>query len=177
LFEGTLSEPEKAEEDYQRAIELYESMRGLFRAIERRMQMQNQSEEAYVLLIRLLSKRSELAEARSKAFVYSERARSRTLVELLSRRPVRRPASLPQELASSEESLLRQLLRLEASENAEETAEDVGLEVAQRYAQLSQELNKVWDEMAKIDKACSDYVDLRRLPLVDVAEIAGLLKA
>lgn len=168
LLEEVLSAPEKAEEDYQRAIELYESTRGLFRAIERRMQVQSRSEEVYTLLIRLLSRHSELTEARSKSFAYAERARSRTLVELLSRRPVRQPACLTQELALREESLLKQLVLLEMSE-------DVGLEVAQRYAQVNLELNRVWDDIAEKDEACSDYVALRRTPVVNVAEIAELL--
>jgi tetratricopeptide (TPR) repeat protein len=158
----------EAEQEYRRAIDLMEAMRGRFRTTERRAQLQGYSEEVYLKLVALLIAQSDHAGAVAEAFNVAERSRSRTLAELLSRTPIPRPASLPQELAGREMALLGQLRRLEDSE-------DVGPEPARRHAQLKQELESVWEQIGTIDEACADYVDLRRLPVVTVEEIRELL--
>jgi tetratricopeptide (TPR) repeat protein len=167
LFEK-LGQAENAAEDYRRVIMLQEAMRGGFRAAERRVQAQSRSEEAYMLLARLLARKPDNHRAVSEAFTVAERARSHTLAELLSRRRIRQPASLPPELARREQALLAQLSRLEESEES-------GLEASRQYAQLSEELDAVWQEIAEVDEACRDYIDLRSAPIVGLGEIARLL--
>jgi tetratricopeptide (TPR) repeat protein len=168
LLEQNASSPDMVEIEYRRAVELQEIARGRFRIVERRIQFQNRSEESYARLVLLLSKRQHRKNSLADAFNFSERARSRTLIELLSRRPIRYPLSMDIKLAQQEKELLVQLSRLEISD-------EVGTEPAKRYMQLSKELEEIWHEMAEQDIACRDYVDLRRTPLISLEEIKELL--
>jgi tetratricopeptide (TPR) repeat protein len=162
------SSTREAEVEYRRAVKLEEAMRGRFRAMERRIQFQTRSGEAYTRLVRLLARQRCRPGIICEAFRFAERARSRTLIELLSRTHVRQPDNLHEPLTSREAELLAQLLALEESEK-------VGLEPAERHARLNQELEEVWRQMAEIDEAWRDYVDLRRTPVVDFREILGLV--
>jgi tetratricopeptide (TPR) repeat protein len=161
----SLSRPDEAEAEYRRAISQFEAVRGEFRSAERRMQAQSRLQEAYALLLALLA---ETKGDRTEAFDLSERARSRTLAELLSRREVRQPASLPRELASREWRLLSELSRLEDPSQS-------GVAPARRHAALIRELEELWRTMAAIDEDCRAYADLRREPHTDFAELTGLL--
>ncbi|HJZ80541.1 MAG TPA: hypothetical protein VKD91_09350, partial [Pyrinomonadaceae bacterium] len=153
------------EAEYRLAISQLEAVRGGFRSAERRMQAQSRLQEAYALLLTLLVKTKGDRQA---AFDLSERARSRTLTELLSRRPVRQPASLPQELAERESKLLSDLSRLEDPSQA-------GVATAQQHAILVRELEEIWQTMAAIDEDCRAYADLRRNPQTEFAELTKLL--
>lgn len=161
----SLSRPDEAEAEYRRAISQFETVRGEFRSAERRMQAQSRLQEAYALLLTLLA---ETKGNRTEAFDLSERARSRTLAELLSRREVRQPASLPRELAGREWRLLSELSRLEDPSQS-------GVALARRHAALIRELEELWRTMAAIDEDCRAYADLRRDPRTDFAELTGLL--
>jgi tetratricopeptide (TPR) repeat protein len=155
-----------AAEDYRRVIALNEAARGRLRAAEHRVQAQGRSEQAYARLVSLLARSQGSA---GEAFATAEKAHSRTLAELLSRRPIRPPASLPPTLMQREQALLEQLLRLEESD-------EQGLSPSQQYARLAQELNEVWREMAAADEAGREYSDLRRSPVLGGAEVALLLR-
>jgi len=157
---------EEAEREYRRAVGIVEAQRSGFRAAERRIQAQD--EDPYIRLVSLLARQHGDSQKLGEALTFAERARSRTLAELLSRTQFLKPASLPPALAQRETELLAQLRRIEEIDES-------GLEAAQRHARLNGELEDVWRQMALIDDACQDYVDLRRTPMLSVADIRGLL--
>jgi tetratricopeptide (TPR) repeat protein len=165
-----LNRLDDAEVEYRIAIELQDKIRGRFRSIERRAQFQQHTEDSTTNIVRLLVKRPRRNDALSRAFIYADGARSRTLVELLSRRPVRQPASLPSELSTREEELLSRLTGLE-------TAAATTKEAADQYLSLIGALGDLWNKIAKIDESCRAYVDLRRTPFVQLKVITKLLVA
>jgi hypothetical protein len=162
-----LDRPELATEDYRRVIVLHDAARGGLRAAEHRVQAQGRSEKAYARLIRLLARGQGNTD---EAFAAAEKAHSRTLAELLSRRAIQPPASLPPSLAQREQALLEQLLQMEESE-------ELGLSSSRQYDQLARKLNEVWREMSQVDEACHEYADLRRAPILCGPDVALLLLA
>ena len=168
LLEKQLS-LQAAEQEYRQAVELIEAMRGQLRNSEQRIQLQGSLSPPYEPLVRLLCGQTTNPRAICEAFSFAERARSRTLVELLSRTEIRPPTTLPSSLVAREAQLLEQLLQIEESEN-------FGVELAQQHQQLNQELKKLWDDMELIDEDCRDYVALRRTPAVDIQAILELLR-
>ena len=169
LLEERLNNPLEAAEEYDRAIELQERIRGRFRSVERRMQFQSYSDDATSRIVRLLCRRLHQTGALEKAFRYAERARSRTFAELLSRRQIRYPSSLPSTLSNRENELLARLLGLE-------TADIAGHEIAELYLSLIDELERLWDEISKVDEDCGAYVELRRTPFIKLVDITQLLR-
>ena len=98
----------------------------------------------------------------------AERARSRTLAEMLSRTVIRQPKSLPLNLAAREAALLVQLHQATADQDGQS---------GQQIAQINRELETVWEAVANVDTSCRRYADLRRLPTVRLGDIRALLNA
>lgn len=159
---------DEAEREYRRAVELAEAQRSGFRSTERRIQIQD--EDPYIRLVALLARQHDNPASLGQALSFAERARSRTLSELLSRTDLLHPATLARPLADREKELLAQLRRIEETDES-------GVEVAERHAQLNRELEALWYEMEQIDDDCRDYVDLRRTPILSVEDIRHLLAA
>jgi tetratricopeptide (TPR) repeat protein len=143
---------EEAEADYRRALALLDSSRGGLRSYDDRASFQLQSEAAGGALVSLLAGQPGREAA---AFEAAERARSRALLDDLSRSPFHPPPDVPTKLAEEERGLLAELRQKERTGSAS----------AEQYDRLSRQLAGVWDRIrATPSESARAYVAFRQTP-------------
>jgi CHAT domain-containing protein len=143
---------DEAEADYRQALDLLDKSRGGLRSYDDRASFQLQAEAAGGALVRLLAGQQGREGA---AFEAAERARSRTLLDDLSRSPFHPPPDVPANLAEEERDLLAQLRQKERTGSAS----------AEQYDELSRQLAGVWDRIRAVaGESARAYVALRQAP-------------
>jgi CHAT domain-containing protein len=163
--------------DLEWAVQVVERLRERVLSEERRIGTQDEMMEIYDDLIVLHADRfaatGEQASAKA-AFLNIERAKSRVLAEMLSEQKLPAPRDAPPELIDREESLLKEAARLE---KAIELAEEDPLAASDNLDKVLDELNDIWDMIAKqVPNGGPEYVALRRAEPIDADDIVALLR-
>lgn len=153
-----LNDLQQAITHYTQAIEVIEDLRTRVSAEEARFGFFTTMTKAYANLLQLHIKLDKTDDA----FNLSERARSRSFIELLANRPIRVPQNIPGSLVNREQHLRESLQTLYL--NADEHKDEVD--------QLESELNQTLQQIRLID---SEYTDLRTVHPCTVSQVQEML--
>jgi tetratricopeptide (TPR) repeat protein len=172
---------QQAEELLTLTIDLGEVMRSNVAQNEYRTGFQAQRMEAYQDMVKLQiqlagqesATRGEVSAHKALAFVYMERARSRSFLDLLGTSSIPLPSDVPEGLKAKEAALVERLRSLSQKGPAP------ALERQQAdwadYEATRVELEKVWQEVIMRTPAAADYVELRQGRPIDMTELRELL--
>ncbi|MET8453747.1 hypothetical protein [Streptomyces sp. NPDC005209] len=149
-------DPPHAYRNLRRALEIRETLRGSVLSADLRMRFGGGSEDLYIELVQLLHEAEFFPSASwpqwpaREAFELVERARARSMLELLGE-ALGPPAQGPYAaLAETERELLAELF---SAEEARDTT---------RIRSVRDELDGIWRQMAAIGTVGAEYAQLRR---------------
>jgi tetratricopeptide (TPR) repeat protein len=172
---------DRAEELLTLTIDLGEVMRANVAQNEYRTGFQAQRMDAYQNMVKLqvqlarqdLANEGKVSEHKTRALIYTERARSRSFLDMLGTSFISLPSDVPAELKATEASLVERLRSL-SQKDATTASEGQHADWA-TYEATRAELEKVWQEIITRTPEAADYVELRRGRPIDMTELRELL--